>query len=303
MININMNSKKKFFIIDGHSLIYRSYFAFLNSNMTTKNGLVTSAIYGFTNSLLELLKKEKPDYLAVAFDTKEKTWRHNYLKEYKANRPKQPEDITKSFSFIFEILEGFNINRYSLEGFEADDVIGTISKKIPEDIDLFIMTPDKDYDQLVKNNVFIYKPNNKGYIKLGINNILEKWNINEVKQVIDVLAIIGDKCDNVPGVKGIGIKTATRLIQKYSSLENIIENINNLNESIKNKFIENLEEVKLSKKLVTITTNCNINFNYNECNIKSIDTSKLIEIFNKLEFENLKNKLLLLNVKKNQTLF
>ena len=296
-------NKKTFFIIDGHSLIYRSYFAFLNEHMITKNGFVTSAIYGFVNSILELIKKEKPDYIAVAFDTQHKTWRHDYLKEYKANRPKQPEDISKSFPIIFEILEGFNIKKYSLDGFEADDVIGTISKKIPEDIDVFIMTPDKDYDQLVKNNVYIYKPNNKGYIKLGINNIVEKWNITEVKQVIDMLAIIGDKCDNVPGVKGIGLKTASKLIQEYSSLENILDNIDTLKENIKNKFIENIEAVKLSKKLVTITTDCNINFNYNDCETKPINIEKLTEIFDNLEFKNIKNKLEILNKYKNQSLF
>lgn len=296
-------NKKTFFIIDGHSLIYRSYFAFKNENMITKNGFVTSAIYGFVNSILELIKKEKPDYIAVAFDTKHKTWRHDYLKEYKANRPKQPEDISKSFPIIFEILEGFNIKKYSLDGFEADDVIGTISKKIPEDIDVFIMTPDKDYDQLVKNNVYIYKPNNKGYIKLGINNIVEKWNITEVKQVIDMLAIIGDKCDNVIGVKGIGPKTASKLIKEYSSLENILDNIDTLKENIKNKFIENIEAVKLSKKLVTITTDCNINFNYNDCETKPINTEKLTEIFDNLEFKNIKNKLEILNKYKNQSLF
>ena len=296
-------NKKTFFIIDGHSLIYRSYFAFKNENMITKNGFVTSAIYGFVNSILELIKKEKPDYIAVAFDTQHKTWRHDYLKEYKANRPKQPEDISKSFPIIFEILEGFNIKKYSLDGFEADDVIGTISKKIPEDIDVFIMTPDKDYDQLVKNNVYIYKPNNKGYIKLGINNIVEKWNITEVKQVIDMLAIIGDKCDNVIGVKGIGPKTASKLIKEYSSLENILDNIDTLKENIKNKFIENIEAVKLSKKLVTITTDCNINFNYNDCETKPINIEKLTEIFDNLEFKNIKNKLEILNKYKNQSLF
>ena len=296
-------NKKTFFIIDGHSLIYRSYFAFQNERMITKNGFVTSAIYGFVNSILELIKKEKPDYIAVAFDTQHKTWRHDYLKEYKANRPKQPEDISKSFPIIFEILEGFNIKKYSLDGFEADDVIGTISKKIPEDIDVFIMTPDKDYDQLVKNNVYIYKPNNKGYIKLGINNIVEKWNITEVKQVIDMLAIIGDKCDNVPGVKGIGLKTASKLIQEYSSLENILDNIDTLKENIKNKFIEDIEAVKLSKKLVTITTDCNINFNYNDCETKPINIEKLTEIFDNLEFKNIRNKLEILNKYKNQSLF
>lgn len=296
-------NKKTFFIIDGHSLIYRSYFAFKNERMITKNGFVTSAIYGFVNSILELIKKEKPDYIAVAFDTQHKTWRHDYLKEYKANRPKQPEDISKSFPIIFEILEGFNIKKYSLDGFEADDVIGTISKKIPEDIDVFIMTPDKDYDQLVKNNVYIYKPNNKGYIKLGINNIVEKWNITEVKQVIDMLAIIGDKCDNVIGVKGIGPKTASKLIKEYSSLENILDNIDTLKENIKNKFIENIEAVKLSKKLVTITTDCNINFNYNDCETKPINIEKLTEIFDNLEFKNIKNKLEILNKYKNQSLF
>ena len=135
-----MFDRKKFFIIDGHALIYRSYFAFVNNHRANKDGLITSAPFGFVNSLFELFKKENPDYLAVAFDTKYKTWRHEQLVDYKANRPKQPEDITKSFPYIFNILDGFNINKYSLEGFEADDVIGTMTKKIPDDIDVFIMT-------------------------------------------------------------------------------------------------------------------------------------------------------------------
>lgn len=298
-----MLDRKKFFIIDGHALVYRSYFAFVNNHRANKDGLITSATFGFVNSLFELIKKEDPNYLAVAFDTKYKTWRHEQLTDYKANRPKQPEDITKSFPYIFNILDGFNINKYSLEGFEADDVIGTMTKKIPNDIDVFIMTSDKDYGQLVKENVYLYKPNNNGYLKLGVNDILQKWDISEINQVIDMLAIIGDKCDNVPGVKGIGEKTAAKLLKQYGSLENILNNIDNLKGSIKNKFQEDIETVKLSKKLVTITTDCNFDFNYLDCNIKTPNFQKLNDIFEELEFNSFKERLNIFNKESTLSLF
>lgn len=298
-----MVDRKKFFIIDGHALIYRSYFAFVNNHRANKDGLITSAPFGFVNSLFELFKKENPDYIAVAFDTKYKTWRHEQLTDYKANRPKQPEDITKSFPYIFSILDGFNINRYSLEGFEADDVIGTMTKKIPDDIDVFIMTSDKDYGQLVKENVYLYKPNNTGYLKLGIQDILQKWDIHEINQVIDMLAIIGDKCDNVPGVRGVGEKTAAKLLKQYGSLENILENIQTLKGSIKDKFEKDLETVKLSKKLVTIITDCNVDFKYSDCTIKTPNFKKLNDVFDELEFKNFKDKLNIFNKEQSLSLF
>lgn len=280
----------KFFIIDGHALIYRSYFAFSNNHMVTKEGFVTSAIFGFTNVLLDLIKKQDPNYLCVVFDTKAKTWRHCRLGTYKSNRPKQPEDITKSFKFIFDILDAFSIKFYFKDGFEADDVIGTISRKIPDNIDVFIMTPDKDYDQLVNEHVFLYKPKARKYLIIKKEDVLSKWGIEKVSQVVDVLAIIGDKCDNIEGISGIGIKTASKIVSRYGSLENIISNIDNLSQQLKTKFYNNQQKVMFYKELVTIKTDCDIKFDISDCKITVLNNEKIESIFNSLEFNSLLNK-------------
>ena len=280
----------KFFVIDGHMLVYRSYFAFAKNHMTTKDGLVTSAIYGFTNTLLEIIKKQTPSYMCVAFDTKVKTWRHKKLQSYKSNRPKQPDDITKSFKFIFDILNALNIKFYSKDGFEADDIIGTITKKIDNNTDIFIMTSDKDYDQLINEHTYIYKPNGNKYETTSENNVIEKWGINNPTEVIDMLAIIGDKCDNIDGIDGVGIKTASKLIKKYGSIENILSNLNNLNDPLKTKIENNAQNLMNYKDLVTIKTDCDIDFNTSDCKIKNIDQPKIEKIFNLLEFNSLINK-------------
>lgn len=282
--------RDKFFVIDGHMLVYRSYFAFAKNHMTTKDGFVTSAIYGFTNTLLEIINKQKPNYICVAFDTKVKTWRHNKLQSYKANRPKQPEDITKSFKFIFDILDAFNIRFYSKDGFEADDIVGTIAKKIDDNTDIFIMTSDKDYDQLVNEHTFIYKPKGNKYEAIGQGDVLVKWGINNTTQVIDMLAIIGDKCDNIDGINGVGIKTASKLIKEYGSIENILSNLGNFNDPLKTKIKDNTQNLMDYKDLVTIKTDCDIDFNISDCKVKNIDQSKTKKIFNTLEFNSLLNK-------------
>ena len=285
-----MVDRKKFFIIDGHALVYRSYFAFVNNHITTKNGQVTSAIYGFTNTLLDLIKKQDPKYICVAFDTKAKTWRHKKLEKYKANRPKQPEDITKSFKFIYDILDALDINFYYKDGYEADDIIGTISKKTPIDIDIYVLTSDKDYDQLINEHTFLFKPKENKYITISKEDVLLKWGIDNPIQVIDMLAIIGDKCDNIDGIKGIGIKTAAKLIKQYGSIENIKSNINSLKPVIKAKIKENLENLSSFKELVTIKTDCDIDFDITKCIIKTINLKKINELFNELEFNSLINK-------------
>ena len=218
-------SEKKLFLLDGHALVYRAHYAFITRPLINSKGMNVSAITGFTRALWDIIRNQKPTHIAVSFDLKGPTFRHEMFEPYKANREAQPEDITTAIPIIQEILKGFNIPIVTKQGFEADDVIGTLAKQAEkEGFKVYMMTPDKDYAQLVSENVFMYKPGRKGNDVeiLGEKEVLEKWEIKRVDQVIDILGLAGDSVDNIPGIPGIGAKTAVKLLAAYDTIEGLI---------------------------------------------------------------------------------
>mgnify|MGYP000925459064 CR=1 FL=1 len=288
-------SKPKLFLLDGHALVYRAHYAFITRPLINSKGWNTSAINGFVRMLWDLIRKEKPTHIAVAFDLPTPTFRHIMYESYKAHRDAQPEDITFALPYIQKILTAFKIPILTLDGYEADDVIGTIAKKAEkEDFQVFMMTPDKDYAQLVSENIFIYKPSRSGteIEVLGVPEVLEEWKIKKVDQVIDILGLEGDKVDNIPGIPGIGEKTAIALIEKYGSIETLLQNTADL----KGKQKENVENFAdqglLSKKLATIDIDVPIEFNSSDYTIDPFDRDLLNEIFVELEFRTLANAIL-----------
>ena len=248
---------KKLFLLDGMALVYRAYFAFIRNPMINSKGRNTSAIFGFLNALLEVIEKHEPTHLAVAFDVSGPTFRHDEYPEYKAQREETPEEIRASIPVVKELLEAFNIPVLTKQGFEADDIIGTLARTAEkEGFDTYMVTPDKDYAQLVDEHTFMMKPakGGAGAQVLGVKEILEEWNIEKVEQVIDILGMAGDTADNIPGIPGIGPKTAQKLIAQYGSLENLLEHTDELKGKQKEKVEENKERAKLCKRLVTIHT-------------------------------------------------
>ena len=251
------NEDKKLYLLDAYALIYRSYYAFINNPRITTTGINTSATFGFCNFLLELLELEKPTHLAVVFDPEGPTFRHEMYPLYKAQRPPMPEDLRNSIPYIKRIIEGLGISLVSVPGFEADDVIGTLAKKgEKEGFRVYMITPDKDYGQLVSERVFMYKPGRAGNKSevWGIPEVLDHFGIERVEQVIDILGLMGDTADNVPGCNGIGPKSAASLIYKYGSIEGIYEHIDELKGKQKERLIACQPTVFLSKELVTINT-------------------------------------------------
>src|SRR5690606_27699278 len=223
---ITKQTDKKLFLLDAYALIYRAYFAFSNSPRINSKGFNTSAIFGFTNTLLEILNKEKPTHIAVVFDMEGKTTRHDDFIEYKANREELPEDLRLSIPIIVNMIKAFNIEVLGLEGYEADDVIGTLAMKAEKaGFTTYMMTPDKDYGQLVDENTFIYKPARlgNGAEILGPEEICKKWEIRNVSELIDILGLMGDKVDNIPGIPGVGEKTAIQLIKDFGSIESLLQ--------------------------------------------------------------------------------
>ncbi len=246
---------KKLFLLDAFALIYRAHFAFSKNPRFTASGLNTSAVMGFTNTLLEVLKKEKPSHMAVVFDTSAPTERHVEFEAYKAHREAMPEDLAKAIPYIIRLIEGFNIPVITSDGYEADDIIGTLAKKAEQEgFTVFCMTPDKDFAQLVSENIFIYKPARMGNDVeiLGVKEVCEKWEVERVEQVIDILGLWGDAVDNIPGIPGVGEKTAKALIKQYGSMENIIANSHELKGKLKENVENFAEQGLLSKKLATI---------------------------------------------------
>jgi DNA polymerase I len=224
---LTKQTDKKLFLLDAFALIYRAYFAFSNSPRINSKGFNTSAVFGFTNTLLEILNKEKPTHIAVVFDTEAPTQRHEEFAEYKANRQEMPEDLRTAIPYIIDLIKGFNIEVIGLPGYEADDVIGTLAKKAElAGFTTYMMTPDKDYGQLVDANTFIYKPARlgNGAEVLGVEEICKKWEIQNVGQLIDILGLMGDKVDNIPGIPGVGEKTAIQLIKDHGNIETLLEN-------------------------------------------------------------------------------
>ncbi len=286
-----MRTGKKFFIFDGHSLIYRGYYALIKSPRITSYGLDVSAIFGFVNIFLDIIDKERPDFIAFAFDTSKPTWRHETFPQYKATRLKQPEPITLAWPYIQKFLEASNVKTYAMEGMEADDIIGTISKKVDKSVETFIVTSDKDYDQLVDEHTFIYKPDKIGYKIHDIASVLEKWEISSVEQVIDILALQGDASDNVPGVPGVGEKTAKQLIRQFYSVENLLENTEELKKKKKLKIEANKELAILSKKLVTIKTDVPMDFSLEECSHKTPNINALQTLLRELEFKSILHRM------------
>ena len=278
------------------ALIYRAHFAFSKNPIVNSKGINTSAVYGFLNTLLELLNKEKPTHVAVAFDTKSPTFRSDIFSEYKANRERQPEDIQVAIPIIKNFLEQLNIKRVELDGFEADDIIGTLSCVLSEEEDtqVFMMTPDKDFAQLVKKNVFLYKPAfmGRGVDILGVNEVLEKFKIKEVGQVIDFLGLQGDSVDNIPGIPGVGPKTAQKLLSEYGSVEGILENKEKIKGSVGMKVRDNTESALMSKELAKIKTDISLNIKINDLKNKKANYSELNKLLDEMEFRTIKNRMI-----------
>ncbi|MCX7861716.1 MAG: DNA polymerase I [Bacteroidales bacterium] len=281
---------KKIFFLDAYALIFRAYYAFIKNPRINSKGVNTSAIFGFFNTFLDVIQKENPTHLAVAFDSSAKTFRHDLFAAYKATREATPEDIRQSIPYIKQILEALEVPLFEIPGFEADDVIGTLAKKYAEKgFTVFMMTSDKDYCQLVDHNIFIYKPSRSGNDVeiLGIPEVLKVFEVHHPKQVIDVLGLWGDSSDNIPGAPGIGEKTAKKLIKEYGSIENLIAQADKLQGKIKETIINHKDQILLSKKLVTIFTDVPLNIREQDIELNKPDINKIIPIFEELEFKTL----------------
>ena len=281
---------KKLFLLDAFALIYRAHFALSKNPRFTSGGLNTSAVMGFTNTLLEVLKKEKPSHIAVVFDTNAPTERHTDFADYKAHRQAMPEDLALAIPYIIRLIEGFNIPVVFSDGYEADDVIGTLAKKAEkEGFTVYCMTPDKDFGQLVSENIFIYKPARmgNGMEILGVKEILEKWDVERVEQVIDILGLWGDAVDNIPGIPGVGEKTAKQLIKQYGSVENIIANSHELKGKMRENVENFAEQGLISKKLATIMLNAPVDLDVEALIVKEPNREVLEPLFAELEFRTL----------------
>ena len=258
-----MKSEKKLFLLDAFALIYRAYFAFAKNPRINSKGLDTSAVFGFVNTLVEVIKKENPTHLAVVFDTKKPTERHIEFPAYKAHREAMPDGLRDALPYIDRLLEAFNIPKLYKDGFEADDVVGTLAKKAEkEGFQVYMMTSDKDFAQLVSENIFMYRPGNKWQPTAiwGVPEVLEKFDLQRVDQMIDFLGMMGDSADNIPGIPGIGKKTAQKFLKQYGSMEGLFANAHELKGKMKEK-VETSEEIGLlCKKLVTIITDVPIDF-------------------------------------------
>ena len=277
----------KLFLLDAYALIYRSYYAFIKNPRINSKGLNTSAVMGFCNTLHEVLQKEQPTYLGVAFDPHGPTFRNEAYEQYKAQREETPEDIRKAVPIIKDILTAMRIPVLEVAGFEADDVVGTLAKKADrEGIDTYMLTPDKDYGQLVGGNVKMFRPRHGGgYETLDAEGIKEKYDIESPEQVIDLLGLMGDAADNIPGCPGVGEKTAVKLINQFGSIDSLLQRTDELKGALKKKVEENKEQIKFSKFLATIKTDVPIELNLDELKVKEPDEKRIIEIFNKLEFK------------------
>ena len=288
-------SEKKLFLLDGHALVYRAHFAFIRNPLINSKGFNTSAVTGFTSTLWDLMKAQNPSHLAVVFDPDGPTFRNEMYAEYKANRDEQPEDIGASFPYIHRILKGFKIPIISVPNYEADDVIGTLSKQAEaEGYTVYMVTPDKDYGQLVSENILLYKPSRmgSGISIMGEKEILEKWCIQRVEQVIDMLGLQGDSVDNIPGVPGVGPKTACKLLDQFDSIENIIANADKLKGKLRERIETNAEQALLSKRLATIDINVPVKFDAKDYQLDPMDRDALTEVFRELEFRSLAKKVL-----------
>ncbi|MGZ9676862.1 DNA polymerase I [Flavobacterium sp. GNP001] len=282
-----MSAQKRLFLLDAYALIFRGYYAFIKNPRINSKGMDTSAIMGFMNSLMDVIKREKPDHLAVAFDKGGSELRNELFPEYKANRDATPEAIKIAVPYIQELLKAMHIPIIEVAGFEADDLIGTIAKQAEkENFKVYMVTPDKDFAQLVSENIFMYKPARMGNgIEIwGIPEVLEKFEIERPEQVIDYLGMMGDSADNIPGLPGVGEKTAKKFLAEYGSIENLLANTHELKGAIKTKIEANAELGLLSKKLATILLDCPVTFNEADYELSTPDVEKTDALFNELEF-------------------
>ena len=286
--------KNKLILIDAYAFIYRGYYAFINNPRINSKGVDTSAVFGFINTIFDILNRFNPDFLGIVFDTKEKTFRHKVYREYKANRKKMPEPIINNLKYIDEFLKCLNTQKIYLNGYEADDVIGTIAKKAEkEHKQTYIFTPDKDFAQLVSDKINIIRPGSKWKSEeiWGTEEVLNYFEIERVDQVIEYLGMTGDSVDNIPGFPGIGPKTAKKLIKEFDNIDNLITNVDSLKGKLKDKIKNHQEIGKLSKNLVTIDVNAPINISIDELKYQEYNKKKLIELFKELEFKNLIKKI------------
>jgi DNA polymerase-1 len=288
---------KKLFLFDAMALIYRAHFAFAKTPRISSKGINTSAVFGFANTILEVINKEKPDYLGVAFDTPKPTFRHVEYTPYKAQRQEQPEDITIAIPYVKRLVEAMDIPLLILDGYEADDVIGTIAKKAVRanpDIEVFMMTPDKDYGQLVEERIKMYKPAfmGKGVEVLGPKEVCQRWNIANVDQVIDMLGLMGDAVDNIPGIPGVGEKTAQKLIEQFGSLENLLDNTDQLKGKLQENLINFREQGILSKHLARIMLEVPVEYEEEKLKATPPNRALLEPLLEELEFRTLRKRIL-----------
>ena len=283
-------NKKKLFLLDGMPLLYRGHFIFMRNPRITAKGLNTSALYGFVNSLTQIIASEKPTHIAVVFDTKEPTFRHKRFPQYKAEREAMPEDIALAIPRSHDLTRAFNISLITCPGFEADDVIGTIATQAEkEDFETYMVTPDKDFGQLVSEHTFLYKPGKAGDPPeiMGIKEITERWGIERVDQLIDVLGLAGDSVDNIPGVPGIGEKTAVKLLMEFDNMENLLANTESLKGKQKEKLEEFADQARLCRELATIVRDVPVDVSTDALAYQEPDQAKLEPMFRELEFESL----------------
>lgn len=287
--------QKRLFLLDAMALIFRAYYALMRSPRITSTGKNTNAQFGFTNALLELLNNQRPTHMAVCFDTKELTERHIDFADYKANRQEAPEDLVEAIPDIKRIIEGFNIPCIEANGFEADDIIGTLAKKAElEGYEVYMVTPDKDYGQLVSEHIKIYKPGTQGGKAeiLGPEDVCAKWGIQTVDQVIEILGLMGDSVDNIPGIPGIGEKTAAKLIREYGSIDNILAHADQIKGAVGEKIRNGKDLAVMSRKLATIILNVPVEFHEENFLVREPDKEKLLSVFTDLEFKTLGKRIL-----------
>ena len=287
--------QKKLFLLDAFALVFRAYYALIRSPRITSKGRNTNAQFGFTNTLIDLIKNQQPTHMAVCFDTHAPTERHTDFADYKANRQETPEDILSAVPDIKKIIEGFNIPVIAIDGYEADDVIGALAKQAEKHgYEVFMVTPDKDYGQLVSENIKIYKPPYQGgnFEIMGPSEVCAKWDIETVSQVIDILGLMGDAVDNIPGIPGVGEKTAAKLLKEYGTLEQVLENAANIKGKLGEKVAAGKELAIMSKKLATIITNVPVEFHEEDFRIKEMNIPALKEVFAELEFKTLGKRIL-----------
>ncbi|MDR1601465.1 MAG: DNA polymerase I [Tannerella sp.] len=277
----------KLLLIDAYALIYRAYYAFIQNPRINSRGMNTSAIFGFVNSLEDVLKRLEPTHIAVGFDPPGPTFRHEAYGEYKSQREETPEDIRQAVPYIREIIQAYRIPILEVPRYEADDVIGTISKQAEkEGFDVYMMTPDKDYGQLVSGHIFQFRPRHGGdYEVLDVPKVLEKYGLTYVEQITDLLGLMGDSSDNIPGCPGVGEKTAQKLLAEYESIDNLLVHVHELKGALKTKIENNREQIRFSKFLATIVTDVPIHFDASLCVRKEWDRQLLIELYNRLEFK------------------